>query len=796
MDLLSLNIRSLLSPIRQLGLFLFLVCSIHPAFSQAVTKVGTIEHFALTESSGLTTTRTQPGVYWSHNDAGNFPFLFALDRTGRHLGAYEIQGANLIDLEAIAPDYRGNLYLADTGLDGLARSHSVIHRVPEPDASERTGRAIVERSWFFRFPEGPRQDVEAMFILDRSFYLITKPVVNNAVSMYRLSFDAPEVSVLQFVTSIPVRAAVADATISDDTQRLALITGAGVEIIFIGGNAATAGSAYRQRVGSRLVNLEGGVFVPEGVLATQEATPDIWLFSSPFFGGEPGIDSALENQSAIAGTTVEFEVEAFGLPPLTYRWFFEGALLEGQSASTLVLTNVTIAQSGTYSVVVSNAFGSATNSAELTVTASRPELRITEVQSSQVDGALVTEDWWELTSLDDQVVDLSGWRFNDFTGGLMDAFVIPAGVTISPGESIIFVENMSPDDFRAWWGPELKPGLQIITYSGLGLSFSATGDTVRLWDAATGDDSAVFTSVTFGVAEAGISFGYDAPSGVFGARSALGQPGTFQATQGDIGSPGNIAGAVAPAALLVTEVMASPAEGSAPSADWWELTNSGGEAVDLSGWRFNDDTGGFADAFVMPAGLSLRPGESIVFVENLTPDEFKTWWGPENFSPTNQIITYAGTGLGLRAAGDSIRLWDALTADETAVKLRVNFVNAEPGVSQVYDPASGAFGTRSQLGVGGAFTAATGPDLGSPARFTTSTNLVSGLRLQTLETATGLTLQFNAREGETYVLETSGTLAPGSWIAQRGAITATNNAVYVFEVSRPESNRFYRVRQN
>src|SRR5688500_14952074 len=48
------------------------------AAQDAVTRAGTIAHFAITESSGLAASRRFPGVIWTHNDSSSNPFLFAM----------------------------------------------------------------------------------------------------------------------------------------------------------------------------------------------------------------------------------------------------------------------------------------------------------------------------------------------------------------------------------------------------------------------------------------------------------------------------------------------------------------------------------------------------------------------------------------------------------------------------------------------------------------------------------------------------------------------------------------------
>src|SRR5688572_32868052 len=94
-----------------------------------VTQTGVMRHFAIAESSGLAASRRFPGVVWTHNDGG-FQFLFAVNQAGKMLGAFQVVG-NLVDWEDIATDGAGNLYLADTGTNGMARTHVAVHRVKE-----------------------------------------------------------------------------------------------------------------------------------------------------------------------------------------------------------------------------------------------------------------------------------------------------------------------------------------------------------------------------------------------------------------------------------------------------------------------------------------------------------------------------------------------------------------------------------------------------------------------------------------------------------------------------------------
>ena len=81
-----------------------------------------------------------------------------------------------------------------------------------------------------------------------------------------------------------------------------------------------------------------------------------------------GITNQPQSQTVVQGQNVLFSVGASGTAPLTYRWNFNGTNLSGATNATLSLTNVQAAQAGSYLVVVTNSWGSATSlAAALTV---------------------------------------------------------------------------------------------------------------------------------------------------------------------------------------------------------------------------------------------------------------------------------------------------------------------------------------------------------------------------------------------------------------------------------------------
>src|SRR5581483_455603 len=76
----------------------------------------------------------------------------------------------------------------------------------------------------------------------------------------------------------------------------------------------------------------------------------------------PSITTQPASQGVVLGGNVSFDVAAGGTAPLFYQWNLNGAALAGANDSTLSLTNVQTNQAGSYTVVVTNAYGAVTSS--------------------------------------------------------------------------------------------------------------------------------------------------------------------------------------------------------------------------------------------------------------------------------------------------------------------------------------------------------------------------------------------------------------------------------------------------
>lgn len=71
----------------------------------------------------------------------------------------------------------------------------------------------------------------------------------------------------------------------------------------------------------------------------------------------PVINSQPADQYAARGQSITFHVTAASVVPLQYQWRFNGNILAGQTQDTLVLNDIQIGQSGSYSVFLQDASG-------------------------------------------------------------------------------------------------------------------------------------------------------------------------------------------------------------------------------------------------------------------------------------------------------------------------------------------------------------------------------------------------------------------------------------------------------
>ncbi len=148
------------------------------------------------EASGLAFARTRPGVWFTHNDSGGEPALYAFTLDGTYLGAHPVQGASNRDWEDLAagPCPTGDercLYIADIGDNKHVRSEIAVYAVAEPAAGQP---AALMATWHARYPgpDGPK-NAETLLVhpLTGRLYLVTKDKTGSA-EVYRFAAQPSE----------------------------------------------------------------------------------------------------------------------------------------------------------------------------------------------------------------------------------------------------------------------------------------------------------------------------------------------------------------------------------------------------------------------------------------------------------------------------------------------------------------------------------------------------------------------------------------------------------------------------
>jgi len=334
----------------------------------------------------------------------------------------------------------------------------------------------------------------------------------------------------------------------------------------------------------------------------------------------------------------------------------------------------------------------------------------------------VAADWFEVTNTGTSAVNITGWKMDDNSNAFASSVALNGITSIAPGESVIFIETndlagKSAAFLSNWFGTNPPAGLQIGNYTGSGVGLSTSGDAVTLYNAA-------------GVLQANVSFGASAANAPFATfNNAAGLNNTLITTLSQVGvndafvavndanetgSPGTIG------KIFISEV-APWASGNSPvGADWFEVTNTRATAVDITGWKMDDNSGSPAAAVPLAGITSISPGESVIFIETSdlpgkTTALLSNWFGSN--PPANlRIGNYTGSGVGLSTGGDAVNLYNAGGTLQASV-----IFGASPGGPSfpTFDNAIGLNNTTisqlSAVGVNGAFAALNSTnEIGSP----------------------------------------------------------------------------------
>ena len=221
-----------------------LVFSVVVAFAQTYgppTTITTIKEKSISESSGLAASRSTPGAYWTHNDSGDGPFIYAFDTRGESLGIFRVTGAEARDWEDMAagPGPQANksyLYLGDIGDNDAVRDEVVVYRVAEPTLTTTTRSLTKARPGStepvaairLRYPDG-KHDAEALLVhpTTGNIYIVNKvPIANPTVYEATAPFTSGKLVTMRRLGEIHIPSifggVVTGGSISPDGRRVAL----------------------------------------------------------------------------------------------------------------------------------------------------------------------------------------------------------------------------------------------------------------------------------------------------------------------------------------------------------------------------------------------------------------------------------------------------------------------------------------------------------------------------------------------------------------------------------------------
>ena len=362
-------------------------------------------------------------------------------------------------------------------------------------------------------------------------------------------------------------------------------------------------------------------------------------------------------------------------------------------------------------------------------------ISISEVAPWSSGNNLVGADWFEVTNNGNTALDITGWKFDDSSKSFASALDLNGITSIAPGESVIFLETKDTDipatiidNFKsAWFGTNVPPGLQIGSYTGSGAGLSTSGDEVNLYDASQN----LRAGVAFGVATTDKTFNNAAglDNTTIATLSQIGVNDAFAAKNdtNQIGSPGTTG------KLFISEVAPWANNNSPVKADWFEITNTKAVAVDITGWKVDDNSQSPAAAVLLNGITTINPGESVIFIETAdlagkTTDFLNNWFGA-NPPAGLKIGNYTGSGIGLSGDGDQVNLYNGVSSTPVASVL---FGTSPTGTFKTFDNTDGLTTITtpvtqlSAVGTNGAFVAVnSNTEIGSPGVFTKTSPILA-----------------------------------------------------------------------
>ncbi|TCC40106.1 hypothetical protein E0H75_39250 [Kribbella capetownensis] len=146
----------------------------------APKKLFTIGDPRVEESSGLAKSHNFDDIYWTINDSGDRARVFGIDLSGKVEMVLNFN-AEVSDVEAIAVDKDGFIYVADIGDNKADRDMVSIYTMPEPKQRGDVEKMTYHR-YDFTYPDGAH-DAETLLVEPgtNQLYIVTKATKGAAI---------------------------------------------------------------------------------------------------------------------------------------------------------------------------------------------------------------------------------------------------------------------------------------------------------------------------------------------------------------------------------------------------------------------------------------------------------------------------------------------------------------------------------------------------------------------------------------------------------------------------------------
>lgn len=147
-------------------------------------RVAVLDDKRIKESSGLCLGGRDPSIFWTLNDSGGEPCVFAIDRNGKTRAKVRVRDAANFDWEdlALGKDEKGEpaLFVGDIGDNFQMRPTIQVYQIPEPAIFE-PGKTVEETTsaapviWRVNFPDG-KHNAESLLVHPKTnrLHILTK----------------------------------------------------------------------------------------------------------------------------------------------------------------------------------------------------------------------------------------------------------------------------------------------------------------------------------------------------------------------------------------------------------------------------------------------------------------------------------------------------------------------------------------------------------------------------------------------------------------------------------------------